>query len=245
MTAKFLFTGLLALAAFGAVSATAGPAVKISDPEFDFGKAPQHAELSHTYVIKSVGDDTLRITKIVPGCGCTKAPVEDSVLAPGDSTLLTIKFDSGRFRGATTKRPYIETNAGPDKYYMKFWANLITDPKSDLPLQISPLPVDVSQFTATPRAKAGFMITNQGGQDLNIKIVDNYNKSFTIDMPNKVKAGESIEGTIKVKDGMLSEEFGESFTIEIDNLEQQRYSVPVKRMVRVKGGDAASASTGK
>ena len=245
MTVRHLICGILALACFSALSVSAGPAVKISDPEFDFGKAPQHAELSHTYVIKSVGDDTLRITKIVPGCGCTKAPVEDSVLAPGDSTLLTIKFDSGRFRGATTKRPYIETNAGPDKYYMKFYANLITDTKADMPLQISPLPIDVSQFSATPRRSSSFLIENRGGQDLNITLVDGNNKSFKIDLPGKVKAGESVEGKIEVKEDMLSKEFGESFTIQIDNPEKQRYSIPVKRMVRIKSGDAASASSSR
>jgi len=243
MNIRSLLAGTIVLVVAAVLTATAGPAVKIENPEFDFGKAPQHADLSHTYVISNTGDDTLRITKIVPGCGCTKIPLADSTLAPGDSAMLTIKFASGRFRGATTKHPYIETNAGPDKHYMKFYANLQTDPKADMPIQISPLPVDVSQFTATPRRTAKFLIENRGGQELNIEMVDDYNKRFKVDLPGKVKPGETVEGKITVKDEFLNEEFGESFTFRIDGMDPMNYSVPVKRMVRIKSGDAASATS--
>jgi hypothetical protein len=35
--------------------------------EFDFGYTPQNSKVSYSFWIHSVGDDTLRITKVVPG----------------------------------------------------------------------------------------------------------------------------------------------------------------------------------
>lgn len=34
---------------------------------WDFGKAPQGSVLSHSYWLKNMGTDTLRITKVSPG----------------------------------------------------------------------------------------------------------------------------------------------------------------------------------
>ena len=66
----------------------AGPALAIEEDSFDFGYVPQRSKIAHVFWLKSVGDETLKITKVTPGCGCTKAPLEKSELAPGDSTRL-------------------------------------------------------------------------------------------------------------------------------------------------------------
>lgn len=47
--------------------AQAAPHLTIRDAAFDFGFVPQHSKISHTFWLLSTGDDTLKITKIVPG----------------------------------------------------------------------------------------------------------------------------------------------------------------------------------
>lgn len=47
--------------------AQAAPHLTIRDATFDFGFVPQHSKISHTFWLLSTGDDTLKITKIVPG----------------------------------------------------------------------------------------------------------------------------------------------------------------------------------
>jgi len=44
-----------------------GPALLIPELVFDFGYAPPQSALSHHYLVKNVGTDTLKIEKVRPG----------------------------------------------------------------------------------------------------------------------------------------------------------------------------------
>ena len=46
--------------------AVIGPQLTIVEPQFDFGFAPQGSKLTHSFWLKSTGDDTLRIIQIYP-----------------------------------------------------------------------------------------------------------------------------------------------------------------------------------
>jgi len=50
-----------------AVSSQAAPRLKIDAGEFNFGYVPQNSKISHVFWLKSAGDDTLKILKVVPG----------------------------------------------------------------------------------------------------------------------------------------------------------------------------------
>jgi len=41
--------------------------LQVSAEEFDFGRVPQGASISHIFWLKNIGEDTLRITDIKPG----------------------------------------------------------------------------------------------------------------------------------------------------------------------------------
>ena len=45
----------------------------MSERIFDFGMVPREAKVTHTFVLKNIGNDTLHITNIKPGCSCTAA----------------------------------------------------------------------------------------------------------------------------------------------------------------------------
>jgi len=217
-----------------ASASLAGPAIELPDPEFDFGRISQHAKVAHRFWVKSVGDDTLRILKVEPGCGCTKAPLMDSILAPGDSTSLDIIFSTKSFRGFVSKRPYLETNIGEDRYYIRISSELLPEPENAMPVSLSPARLDVSQFRAKPRLKAKFLVQNKGDIDLDILLIDYAEDYFTVELPAQVKAGETVEGIVAVHEHLETEEFERSLTIQISDEERTRYSLPVKRMYRVK-----------
>lgn len=65
MKAKTLLI-LLAIVVLASL-AQAAPHLTIKDAAFDFGFVPQHSKISHVFWLYSTGDDTLKITKIVPG----------------------------------------------------------------------------------------------------------------------------------------------------------------------------------
>ncbi len=215
-------------------SVSAGPQIEIKDGTFNFGRVVQRATISHTFWIKSTGDEDLHITKVVPGCGCTKAPLMDSVLAPGDSTRLDIFFSTKSFRGFVTKRPYLETNASDEKTYVKIMAELIPEPQKGKQLVINPPTLDVSQFTEKPRRKGKFLISNRSDQDYKITVVDYASDYFDVDMPKKIGAGETVEGVITVHKNRIPEEFEHSLTFMINDDLEQRYTLPIKRQVRIK-----------
>jgi hypothetical protein len=58
-----IFAGLLVLA----VTASAAPQLRIEEDTFDFGYVPQNSQISHIFWLKSVGTDTVKILKVVPG----------------------------------------------------------------------------------------------------------------------------------------------------------------------------------
>lgn len=56
---------LFGLFLFGSVFAA--PVMEMSETEFDFGFTPQNSKIAHDFWIHSVGDDSLKILKVVPG----------------------------------------------------------------------------------------------------------------------------------------------------------------------------------
>ncbi len=214
------------------VSLYAEPQIKISEASFNFGKTPQRTSVSHTFWIKSVGTDTLKIEKVVPGCSCTKMPLQDSVLAPGDSTSLEIVFSTKSYRGYVAKKPYLLTNISEEKVYMRIDAELFPKPETIEPIVFEPFKLDVSQFSEKPRSKAKFLLVNKSDKDYNITIIDMNNKPFTLKLPNKIKAGETVEGMITVYKDKLGSEFDSSFTIEINDDFRTRITLPIRRIIR-------------
>lgn len=212
----------------------AGPAIEISVDSFNFGRAAQHAVLSHRFKIASTGDDTLIITNIVPGCGCTRAPLADSSLAPGEETTLELFFSTKSFRGIVSKKAYFETNISEAKYYIKFQSELLPQPDTMMPIHLSPSRLDISQFKTKVRRKAKFWIHNKDSVDYRLKLIDYADKVFDVKMPEIVKAHDSAWGGITVKDEAIPTEFEHSVTFELDDGSGIRYSLPVKRMYRVK-----------
>lgn len=214
------------------ISLSAQPQIEIKESSFNFGKVAQRTAVSHTFWIKSVGTETLVIEQVIPGCGCTKAPLKDSVLAPGDSTSLEIIFSTKSFRGFVAKKPYLITNISEEKIYLRIDAELFPKPETIGPVSFEPYKLDVSQFTEKPRSKAKFHLINKSDQDLEIKMIDDSNKPFDIKIPKSIKAGETIEGIITVHKDRLGDEFESSFTIQFNDDFQTRLSLPIKRMIR-------------
>jgi hypothetical protein len=227
ITAGFVLAGM---------SALAGPMIEIPDAMFDFGRTSQYGVVSHRFTIKSVGDEPLQITKVESGCGCTKAPLEDSTLAPGDSTILEIFFSTRSYRGVVSKRPYVETNINDEKVYVKIKAELFPEPETIEPVHLSPARLDVSQFKPEPRRKARFFICNSDTVDYEITLVDYADQAFDLEMPSVVPAGDSVMARLLVHEDLVKSEFEHSITFEINDADRTRYSLPVKRMYRVRGG---------
>ncbi len=80
--------------------ATVAPAAQpetlvLKEAEFNFGKIPQGKPVTHVFEIMNSGKDSLKITNVQAGCGCTTPEWEkDKALAPGASTKITVGFNA-------------------------------------------------------------------------------------------------------------------------------------------------------
>ena len=107
---KIKFTLLLLLAAFVVNAQIVGPKLTVSENEYEFGKIAQGVEVTHDFIISNTGGDILEIQKVRASCGCTAAAPEKDRLEPGESTAITVKFNSAGRKGLQKKYVYISSN---------------------------------------------------------------------------------------------------------------------------------------
>ncbi|HDZ26388.1 MAG TPA: DUF1573 domain-containing protein, partial [Candidatus Aminicenantes bacterium] len=67
----------------GPIFAGKGPKLKFREESKDFGKVKQGEVLTHVFVFKNEGDETLVIKRVKTSCGCTAALLSKKEIAPG------------------------------------------------------------------------------------------------------------------------------------------------------------------
>lgn len=214
----------------------AGPAIKVDYTTFDFGKTVQHVQVTHDFLIESVGDDTLIITRIVPGCGCTKAPIQDSILAPGERTLLSIALSTKSYAGSITKTPYLMTNISADRVMLTIKAEVMIEESASAPLKISPFEIKIPSSNKPDKRQAAFLLENRGDQDLLVSLVDMDASLLEVELPERIKPGQAATGIVKVRRDVAVENFEKSITFEVADTKRTRYSLPVSMTAKPAGG---------
>jgi len=68
------------------------PCLSIDHSSFDFGEVMDGAVVEHTFLLKNVGDMTLKIFRVAYNCSCTTYEIPKTEIAPGESVPLTVCF---------------------------------------------------------------------------------------------------------------------------------------------------------
>jgi hypothetical protein len=76
----------------------------------DFGTIKQGEVVSTTFTFTNTGRSTLNIRETKANCGCTVSEPEKTTLAPGESSILRVTFDSAGRRGRQYKSITVFTN---------------------------------------------------------------------------------------------------------------------------------------
>lgn len=206
---------------------SAQPKMEFQHTYFDFGFSPQSAELTHDFWLKSTGDENLLINNIKTGCSCTKAPLEKDVIAPGDSAKLKIIFSTGRYKGRTFKRPIVETNEGSDLRQLTIIANIVMDQDSMFPLLVKPLLLEFMIDAGESKHTKKIEITNISDKDYELKLIEYPDDLVRIELPQKIPAGGTAVAVVKLNPEATRSKFASSFTFEINDEDETRYSVGV------------------
>jgi hypothetical protein len=79
--------------------------------EWDFGTVKAGTVVTHEFLFKNDGDKPVKIISVSTSCGCTASKVKKDLLAPGESTALSVSFDSRGYHGSVRQFIYIATDA--------------------------------------------------------------------------------------------------------------------------------------
>lgn len=96
------------------------PEIFFEEADFNFGNVAVGEKIIHAYAFVNKGKADLQIAQVTPSCGCTTLkdwPKEP--IAPGQSGVITVEFNSAGFSGNIEKTIQVATNGIPRDYYLK------------------------------------------------------------------------------------------------------------------------------
>ncbi|MFT3885123.1 MAG: DUF1573 domain-containing protein [Flavobacteriales bacterium] len=93
-----------------------GPMISVNKEVHDYGTIDQGANGTCEFKVTNTGDQPLIISNCKGSCGCTVPKCDTAPIAPGQTTIVTVKYDSNRV-GAINKSVTISSNAtnAPEK----------------------------------------------------------------------------------------------------------------------------------
>jgi hypothetical protein len=232
MFKKYSFYIVLTVLSLAGLSVPAQPVLKMPVEIFDFGFTPQNAAVSCDFWMYSAGNDTLKITDVKTSCGCTRAPFEKDILAPGDSARLEIIFSTGRYKNQVRKTIRVSDNGDRIPRQVVIMSDVLLRPDSTYPVVIKPYKLNISQLGEEIRDELKFTITNVSDRNLKPTMIACPRDLFEVILPGEIKAGQKAEGLVKLKEAGLDEAFQKSFTIEFNDEKSSRFTIPVVRNVR-------------
>lgn len=86
---------------------------------------PVDTVVSITYRIVNTGQDSLRVLKVSPDCSCTDFSVNKPVIDTGDTTYITLKYNSQQRLGENKINTIIKLNTPKRIYKITAYINVI------------------------------------------------------------------------------------------------------------------------
>lgn len=87
-----------------------GPSLHFEASEFDFGKIKQGDVVNHEFTFVNNGSEPVIIERIKTACGCTVGDYKKEPILPGESSIITAKFNSKGKSGKQRKTLSVFTN---------------------------------------------------------------------------------------------------------------------------------------
>jgi len=87
--------------------------VEFDDSEFNFGNIDQGDKVTHIFTFKNTGTNPLVISNAKGSCGCTVPKWPKEAIAPGETGVVEVTFNSRGKKGKQAKRVTITANTDP------------------------------------------------------------------------------------------------------------------------------------
>lgn len=83
----------------------------VTDPYvWDFGTAKAGDVLEHQFMFTNSFGKDMRIKETTTSCGCTVSEIKKKDLKPGESTVLSVRFNTKGYSGDTRQFVYVNTD---------------------------------------------------------------------------------------------------------------------------------------
>lgn len=202
--------------------------IGFSENYWYFGYLPTGAVVHHDFWIHNSGGDTLRISKVTPGCGCTTAPLSKDAIAPGDSARLSVVFDTENMLGKMIKDVTIESN-DPDK--PKAQVTFMGVLNSEHPkVKVRPNVIRFFPSAANNnRMQKTLVVSNGFDTDIELRAID-YPRSLIKITPAlvRIKARSSVNIDVEQTVAATAEEDAlGSITFDFTGPENERTTIPL------------------
>lgn len=108
---------ILLIVVSGALAACSGGGeaqIELETTHLDLGDVPNGEIATRDVVVRNTGDGILVVGGLSTSCGCTTATLEPMQIAPGESGVLHIEFDSGahgeELTGPLVRQVFLNSN---------------------------------------------------------------------------------------------------------------------------------------
>ena len=130
MKKVLVLIGVLLTVSIGAVKAhtDVSKSLEFKNDQFDFGKIPYGKPAEYNILAKNTGMDSVTISNVQVGCGCTTPKYEKGKkYGPGETLIITIGFN-GNSMGSFSKAATLSFNNGAFNKQVTFKGETYTAP---------------------------------------------------------------------------------------------------------------------
>jgi len=230
--AALFFIWLLTISSSAQKEHSPQPRISFSETVWDFGYVPKTGTVSHTFLIKNTGEDTLVIVKVRTSCGCTAAPLSKQRLAPDETAELKLIFDPRKIVvGETTKRIRIISNDPVNPFAdVQFIATI--GKKSSL-VKLTPTEINFDTVAQGTEDLRTITIENISGEKLSMEVVDGPGEDVELTglSTRTLKPGESIEINVRLRRDASLGTLHSSLTLDFEGSREARISIPIGGVV--------------
>ena len=98
----------------------AGPTtvMTFAEDRFNFGTVTDGEKVSHTYTFTNTGDEPLILSNARGSCGCTVPKWPRQPIQPGESSEITVEFNTKNKKGQRSQKVTITANTNPPETFI-------------------------------------------------------------------------------------------------------------------------------
>lgn len=87
--------------------------MKFDEEAYEFGTISQGEKVYHSFKFTNTGENDLVISAAKGSCGCTVPTYPKEPIAPGETGVIEVVFDSNGKKGSQHKKVFITANTDP------------------------------------------------------------------------------------------------------------------------------------